>query len=106
MFVILVGQTVYDFPNGYIKENCFVNYKSHLCTNGPIEHKKYYLKHCPSEKIIGEIRLKLTFHSQNAKCDPMNFNTLKIFSVSCLNLDFVALSLLVKKSVKNMLKLG
>jgi hypothetical protein len=36
----------------------------------------------------------------------MNFNALKIYSVSCLNLDFVAFSLLVKKSVKNMVKLG
>jgi hypothetical protein len=31
---------------------------------------------------------------------------LKIFTVSCLNLDFVAFSLLVKKSMKNMSKLG
>ncbi len=38
--------------------------------------------------------------------DPVNFNMLKIFNISCLNLDFVAFSLLVKKSVKNMAKLG
>jgi hypothetical protein len=43
----------------------------------------------PSEKINGEIRLK---------CDPLNFNALKIFSISCLNLDFVAFSMLVKKA--------
>ncbi len=51
----------------------------------------------PSEKIIGEIKLKLTFHSYNAKWDPMNLNALKIFSISCLNLDFVAFELLMKK---------
>jgi hypothetical protein len=27
----------------------------------------------PSEKILGEIRLNLTFHSENAKCDPAKF---------------------------------
>ncbi len=56
----------------------------------------------PSEKILCEIKLKLTFHSQNAKCNPANFNALKIFSVSCLNLevslDFVAFSLFAKKN--------
>jgi hypothetical protein len=36
----------------------------------------------------------------------MNFKALKIFSVSWLNLDFVALSLLVKKLMKDMAKLG
>ncbi len=60
--------------------------------------------HCSPE--LAEIRLKLTFHSQNAKCDPANFKLLKIFSVSWQNLDFVASSLLVKKSLKNMAKLG
>jgi hypothetical protein len=55
----------------------------------------------PSEKILGEIRLNLTFHSENTKCDPLNFNVLKIFSISCLNsevsLDVVALSPLAKR---------
>jgi hypothetical protein len=32
-----------------------------------------------------------------AKLDPANFNILKIFSISWLNLEFVAFSLLVKK---------
>ncbi len=36
----------------------------------------------------------------------MNFKTLKINSISSLNLDFVAFSLLVKKSVKNISNLG
>ncbi len=36
----------------------------------------------------------------------MSFNALIIFSVSCQNFDFVVFSLLVKKSVKNMAKLG
>jgi hypothetical protein len=39
----------------------------------------------PYEKILGEIRLNLNFHSENAECDPANFNALKIFSVSCPN---------------------
>ncbi len=39
------------------------------------------------KKFLGEIRLKLTFHSKNARCDPVNFNTLKLFSISCLNLE-------------------
>jgi hypothetical protein len=62
------------------------------------------------EQILGIIRLNLTFHSENAKCDPMNFNALKIFSISCLNLevslDVVALLPLAKKMCKNMVKLG
>jgi hypothetical protein len=52
----------------------------------------------PSEKIISEIRLKLTFQLKNAKRDPLNFKVLKIFSVSWLNLDFVVFSMLVKKT--------
>jgi hypothetical protein len=40
------------------------------------------------------------------KCDPVNFNALKIFRISCLNLDFVAFSLLVKKCMQNMAKKG
>ncbi len=27
----------------------------------------------------------MTFHSENAKCDPANFNSLKILTNSCLN---------------------
>jgi hypothetical protein len=34
---------------------------------------------------LDEIRLNLTFHSENTQCDPANFNALKIFSDSCLN---------------------
>jgi hypothetical protein len=41
-----------------------------------------------------------------AKCDPVNFKALKIFSISWLNLDFVAFSLLVKKHLKNIVKSG
>ncbi len=58
----------------------------------------------PSEKIHGEIRLNLTFHSESAKCDPANFNALKIFSISCLSsevsLNVVALSPLEKMCEK------
>ncbi len=38
-----------------------------------------------SEKILGEMRLNLTFHSENTKCDLAYFNMLIIFSISCLN---------------------
>jgi hypothetical protein len=45
----------------------------------------YQRKSYPSEKILSEIRLNLTFHSENAECDPKNFNMLKMLSISCLN---------------------
>ncbi len=57
------------------------------------------IKDNPEEKIIGEIRLETDLSFKNDKCDPVNFNALKIFSVSCLNLDVVVLKLLVKKSM-------
>jgi hypothetical protein len=59
----------------------------------------------PSEKIPGEIRLNLTFHSENAKCDLATFNVLKIFSISCLNSEVTLDVVLAKKRMKNMVKL-
>ncbi len=100
--------TVETPVNIKIQRGNAVYFKIKICeiTFGVLSWKRPFLPDSTKKFFPSVMKKFLVKSVWNAKCDPVNFNVLKIFSVSWLNLDFVVFSLLVKKHVKNMAKLG
>ncbi len=89
---------LFRYDKVHIGKSLRITKARHLYWN-PISYLDSYLLLYLMLAILASLMLKCL-------CDPANFKALKIFSISCLNLDFVASSLLLKKHAKNMVKLS